>query len=150
MRAGSVHSQIRVCMVADLIRLDQTEPLQADFCSAGGVNSVILGNCTSCHNPITPLSPAIPVVYADACDDTIDAQTADARYRNLLTRIDPSSPLDSLLLRKPTSGAARIDAIDASDISGYHGGGTVFSNDESGQRNISTIINWVNHGAQFR
>ena len=25
MRAGSVHSQIRVCMVAGLIRLDQTE-----------------------------------------------------------------------------------------------------------------------------
>ena len=137
------------CEQSFTIELSEAEPLVDDFCAAGGVNSVIMGNCLNCHSPEAPLNPAMPVVYPDACEDNIDSQTADLRYRNLLTRIDLSSPLDSLLLRKPLNGASQIDAIAGSTISGYHGGGLLFSDDASGQRNISTFINWINRGALY-
>ncbi len=136
------------CEQSVTIALNQTEPLVADFCASGGVNDTIQANCSSCHNPQTPLNPALPVVYPDACDAAIDANIASLRYRNLLTRVDLTSPLDSLLLRKPTNGAARIDAIAESAIGGYHAGGAVFMNNDAGQRNISTLINWINRGAE--
>jgi mono/diheme cytochrome c family protein len=137
------------CEQSVTIALNQVEPLQANFCASGGVNELIQNNCGSCHSPLTPLNPAMPVVYPDACDGAIDADTASVRYRNLLTRVDLSSPLDSLLLRKPTNGATRIDAVSESAIVGYHGGGVLFSNNEAGQRNISTLINWINRGAEY-
>ncbi len=127
------------------IALTEGTALSSSLCGDSGVNSLLQGNCLSCHNPQSPSIKAMPVVYSDACTGTA---ADDTSYRNILTRVNFDSPLDSLILRKPLNGATRVtaDEFSTSTIPGYHGGSLRFSG-STGQRNISTLINWINHGA---
>lgn len=127
------------------IALTEATALDASLCGASGVNNLLQNSCQTCHNPQTPLIKAIPVVFANAC---VGTESDEVNYRNLLTRVDLDNPLDSLLLRKPLNGATRVTAeeFSTSTIEGYHAGALRFFG-SSGQRDISTLINWINHGA---
>ena len=135
------------CQQQWTIEMSEEFPLDPKLCSAEAneaaeVSTVIGQNCARCHassNP--PATLAMPAIFDDACAANITEAERNNRYRNLLTRVNLQSPLDSLLIRKPTGGAS-VDGEEA--ITGYHGGNVVLTMD----REISTLINWINRGAQ--
>jgi len=124
------------------IQLSENSVLPNSLCDVDGVNSLLQNNCVGCHSDNSPF-PAIPVVFADVCESGLPLNEMRDRHRKLLTRVNLYSPLDSLLLRKPTNGAANLAASD-SGIADYHAGGLISLD----ARDISTIINWINRGAQ--
>jgi len=80
--------------------------------------------CQSCHNPTVGVE-GIPVYY----DDTNEQLYADVR-----ARVNLKSPVDSLLLQKPTRH--------------QHGGGKRFDLTTSlGEESYNTILQWVISGA---
>ncbi len=121
---------------------------EVTFFGATGIASLVAGNCAGgCHQG-DPTSGAptgngiagIPIHYEACRDDNLNGH--EFLYRSVLARVNFDSPLDSLFLRKPANGATNPLDLNGSQISSYHGGNLVLSNNQ-----YSRILSWILDGA---
>ena len=112
------------------------------YAQDSSVFEVLESNCTSCHSPSGDVG--IPLYY-QACGDPDGKDDYDFLYRSVLARVNFNSPLDSLILRKPTNGSTDISVGNRqrTAIPGYHAGVNALANDSE----FSKIVTWILMGA---
>lgn len=110
------------------------------FYGANGVQSILDNNCVGCHSPGGGYS-SMPIYYSVCQSNDINGH--EFLYRSVLARVNFESPLDSLILRKPSNGATNPSARATSGISSYHGGGLALGNDAD----YSLLLSWILNGA---
>ncbi|NND91825.1 MAG: hypothetical protein HKN42_13270 [Granulosicoccus sp.] len=122
---------------------DSDAPLPGDairFFGTGGINELLVANCTSCHSPGGGFS-SLPIHYTACNSDEFNGN--EFVYRSVLARVNFASPMDSLFLRKPSNGSTDPVNRVASQISGYHAGSLVLTDDAD----YSRILSWILNGA---
>ncbi len=114
------------------------------YFGAGGINELMVENCSSCHSP-TGGYTSLPIHYTVCASDDFNGN--EFLYRSVLARVDFESPLDSIFLRKPTNGSTDPVERTSTVIEGYHAGGYLLVEDADYSRILSWILNGAPSGA---
>ena len=83
----------------------------------------------------------MPIYYEPCRSDEINGN--EFLYRSVLARVNFDSPLDSLILRKPSNGSTDPASRNTTQIDGYHNGGFALSDDAD----YGLLFGWILNGA---
>lgn len=137
----STTQTVRVVSSADV--LDARLPGDAvQFFGTGGIEQLLTSvsaGCKDCHaaNGLT----SMPIHYEPCSSDIVNGN--EFFYRSVLARVNFDSPLDSLILRKPSNGATDPANRSTTQIDDYHNGGFALSSDAD----YGLILGWILNGA---
>jgi len=130
-----------VRVVADT-DLDAREPAASvQFFGTGGIQQLLVSTgCTGCHAEAGGLT-SMPVYFEECASTELNGN--EFLYRSVLARVNFDSPLDSLILRKPSDGATDPLNRAGTRINDYHGGQFALPSDAD----YSLILSWILNGA---
>lgn len=139
---GGTDSATQMVRVLDTSDPDARIPADSvEFFGPGGIEELLSSaGCTACHSESGSFS-SMPI-YFEPCNSA-ENNGNEFHYRSVLARVNLLSPLDSLILRKPSNGSTDPVNRITTDIDEYHGGGYALPNDAD----YSLILSWILNGA---
>ncbi|MFK7852595.1 MAG: hypothetical protein AB8B79_00720 [Granulosicoccus sp.] len=146
---GGTDSATQTVRVVSTSDTDARLPGDAvSFFGSGGIQELFeTVGCVDCHAPGQGFT-SMPIYFTPCSSDEINGN--EFLYRSVLARVNFDSPLDSLILRKPSNGSTDQVNRESSQIrdtsfqaDAYHAGGYRLSSDAD----YGLLLSWILNGA---